>query len=216
MSKKIDYLTEDDELVNQHYVCLSFLSPEGITNCSLRGLKVRGVYDTREEAEARAKFLQKADPDFHVFVGEVGKWLPWDPNPNTAKDQVYGEEELQNLMKGYKENQEKAKEMEQKRKSGLLKKAVDEERARKAKERAQKKLAEKRALKENKQEPEPEPVQEPEPEQEPDTDELPVDLQQQKEELDKLNKVVGSKETELRTMSEKQEKIKQLYSKLKK
>ena len=46
---------------------------------NIRGLKVRGCYSTKEEATSRAEKLQKIDSDFHVFVGQVGYWLPWDP-----------------------------------------------------------------------------------------------------------------------------------------
>jgi hypothetical protein len=46
---------------------------------TVRGLKIRGTYDTHEEASHRAKTLQKLDPSFSVFVGQVGFWLPWDP-----------------------------------------------------------------------------------------------------------------------------------------
>ena len=66
MSEKIDYLTEDKSLPNQKFVCLSFLSPEGVSNCKIRGLKVRGVYDTYEEASDRAKHLRDLDKYFHV------------------------------------------------------------------------------------------------------------------------------------------------------
>ncbi len=47
---------------------------------TIRGLKVRGCYDTYAEAVGRAKTLQKLDPSFNVYVGQVGFWLPWDPN----------------------------------------------------------------------------------------------------------------------------------------
>merc|ERR1712100_660756 len=118
MSQKIDYLTEDKPLPNQKFVCLSFLSPEGISNCKIRGLKVRGVYATYEEATARAKKLRDADQYHHVFVGEVGKWLPWDPEPTeeTVKDQNYAENQLNDLMKSYRENQQAAKHMKNKEK----------------------------------------------------------------------------------------------------
>src|SRR3989304_5647810 len=106
-TKYIDYLTEDTPIPGQLWVCVSFLSPEGIKNCSVRGLKVRGVYGTHQEADNRAKELQKLDPDFNVFVGEVGKWLAWDPDPNDVQDSVYQEKELNDLMKGYKDNLEK-------------------------------------------------------------------------------------------------------------
>ena len=38
---------------------------------NIRGLKVRGTYSTRDEAEKKAKSLQSLDSDFHVFVGQV-------------------------------------------------------------------------------------------------------------------------------------------------
>ena len=128
MSEKIDYLTEDKPIVNQKFVCLSFLSPEGISNCKIRGLKVRGVYDTYEDATERAKELRDMDKHFHVFVGEVGKWLPWDPEPDSknVKDAEYAETELNNLMKSYMKNQKAAKKFEEERKSQLLEKSVQE------------------------------------------------------------------------------------------
>ncbi|QKF93896.1 hypothetical protein QKU48_gp0438 [Fadolivirus algeromassiliense] len=135
-TKYIDYLTEDEPIPGQLWVCLSFLSPEGIKNCSVRGLKIRGVYGTRQEADKRAEELQKLDPDFHVFVGELGKWLPWDPDPNDVKDQVYQEKELNDLMKGYKENMEKSKVMNQQRKDDMIREAAKEEQTREEKARA--------------------------------------------------------------------------------
>ncbi len=72
----------------------------------MRGLKIRGSYGQKEEAEARAKKLQKMDPDHNIYVGQVGKWLPWDPSPSAIPDQEYAEEQLNNLMKKYKENEE--------------------------------------------------------------------------------------------------------------
>ena len=108
---KTDYLTVDDPIAGQNYVCLSFLSPESIIQekhafkmtkflqsyckeqklkfkdvyeqyldfvykyedklqrdfdeqnkfqTSVRGIKVRGVYESKEEAHARAKALTMA------------------------------------------------------------------------------------------------------------------------------------------------------------
>jgi hypothetical protein len=73
---------------------------------TMRGLKIRGSYGQKEEAEARAKKLQKMDPDHNIYVGQVGKWLPWDPSPAAIPDQEYAEEQLNTLMKKYKENEE--------------------------------------------------------------------------------------------------------------
>jgi len=73
---------------------------------TVRGLKIRGTYSTKEEAVARSKKLQRLDPTHNIFVGEVGKWLPWDPEPSQVAEQEYAEEELNTLMKKYKENED--------------------------------------------------------------------------------------------------------------
>jgi hypothetical protein len=73
---------------------------------TVRGLKIRGVYSGKEEAESRAKKLQRSDQVHNIFVGEVGKWLPWDPSPHEVGDQEYAEDQLNTLMKKYKENEE--------------------------------------------------------------------------------------------------------------
>jgi len=125
--KKIDYLEEDDPLPGQNYVCMSFVSPEGIRNCTIRGLKIRGVFDTYEEATAHASKLRDRDPRFHVFVGQMGKWLPWDPEPSSVHNQEYYEDELQKLMKGNLENQERIKQLEQERRRNEIARAVKEE-----------------------------------------------------------------------------------------
>jgi len=72
---------------------------------STRGIKVRGVFDTYREAQVRAQVLQRMDRSFHVFVGQVGYWLPWDPEANKIEDQEYLENELNNLVHKYKENE---------------------------------------------------------------------------------------------------------------
>lgn len=147
--KYVDHLKEDEIILSQRFCCISFLSPEGIRNCTLRGLKIRGVFPTYEEAKAFANDLQKKDPDFDVFVGEVGKWLPWDPDPNTVEDQQYQEKELNELMSAYKENREKAKKMQEERKTDMIKQAAVNQKNQKKgdiKERLRQKLeAKKRA-----------------------------------------------------------------------
>lgn len=72
---------------------------------TVHGLKVRGVYSTHEHAVARAKALHKKDPYFNVYVADVGEWLPWDPDPDQVAESEYANEELNKLMKKYRENQ---------------------------------------------------------------------------------------------------------------
>ncbi len=71
---------------------------------SIRGVKIRGVYNTKDEAEARAKKLSTLDSSFHVFVGQVGYWLPWDPNADGVESEVFQNSQLNDMMKKYEEN----------------------------------------------------------------------------------------------------------------
>lgn len=73
---------------------------------TVRGLKIRGIYASQEEAEKRSKNLRKQDPYHNIYNAQVGKWLPWDPEPSSIKEQDYAEEELNTLMKKYRENEE--------------------------------------------------------------------------------------------------------------
>lgn len=74
---------------------------------SIRGMKVRGVFDTMREAEIRAQVLKKLDDRFNVYVAQVGCWCPWSPNPDDITNQEYSETHLNTLMKKYKDNEDK-------------------------------------------------------------------------------------------------------------
>lgn len=71
---------------------------------TIRGLKIRGVYDTMEEAKHRCTVLQKKDPSFNIYVANVGCWIPFSGNPNEIADQEYAETQLNTLMMQYNKN----------------------------------------------------------------------------------------------------------------
>ena len=71
---------------------------------SLRGLKVRGIFDTRQAAEDRAKKLSTMDSSFHVFIGQVGYWLPWDPNADKVENEHFQNTQLNDMMEKYQQN----------------------------------------------------------------------------------------------------------------
>uniref|UniRef100_A0A6C0LXD7 Uncharacterized protein n=1 Tax=viral metagenome TaxID=1070528 RepID=A0A6C0LXD7_9ZZZZ len=112
MAEKYDLSSEDiedkykDFLYSNGEQLEDMFHKENDFKTSVRGLKVRGVYDSLKEAQVRAKVLQRKDKNFNVFVGQVGFWLPWDPHPHKVDNQEYFESELNNLVKKYKENQE--------------------------------------------------------------------------------------------------------------
>lgn len=89
---------------------------------TVRGVKIRGVYNSKEEAVARSKKLQRSDTIHNIFLGEIGKWLPWDPAPSEVGEQEYAEEELNTLMKKYKENEDAREQYERENRSRMSKK----------------------------------------------------------------------------------------------
>ena len=90
---------------------------------TVRGLKIRGVYGSQAEATARSKKLQRQDPLHNIFVGEVGKWLPWDPEPADVSEQEYAEDQLNTLMKNYKENEEQREQFTREQRGRATKKS---------------------------------------------------------------------------------------------
>ena len=122
----VDYLTEDTFLPSdQKFVCISFLT-DSEKKTTLSGIKIRGVFSNYEVACAHAKKVQSIDPYFNVFVGDMGKWLPFDPNPDSeaVKESEYQNDQLNNIMKSYVENQEKAKVFHEQRKTELMRQSV--------------------------------------------------------------------------------------------
>lgn len=86
---------------------------------TIRGVKIRGVFGSTKEAEIKAKRLQVQDKYHNIFMAEVGKWTPWDPNPHEVKDQEYNNDQLNTLMKKYRENEDSREQFfEQRTKSG--------------------------------------------------------------------------------------------------
>ena len=76
---------------------------------STRGVKVRGVFATQEEAEMMCKKLREIDPSHDVYVGSVGMWMPFHPEAYKTGKVEYLEDELNQLMSDKKSNEEKAK-----------------------------------------------------------------------------------------------------------
>ena len=71
---------------------------------SVRGIKVRGSFETLKEAQNRAEVLKRMGDKFDIFVGQVGCWCPWSPNPSDLENCEYTEAQLNTLMKKYQEN----------------------------------------------------------------------------------------------------------------
>lgn len=71
---------------------------------SVRGFKIRGVFETVKEAEVRAQVLKRMGDKHNIFVAQVGCWVPWDPRADQISDQRYAEEQLNVLMTEYQKH----------------------------------------------------------------------------------------------------------------
>ena len=93
-----DFLHSNTEKLDKSY------NEEVDYQTSTRGLKIRGTYYSYAEAKRRSQQISRTDKKHNVYIGQVGYWLPWDPNPHEVKEQEYQNKELNNLMKKYQEN----------------------------------------------------------------------------------------------------------------
>jgi hypothetical protein len=93
---------------------------------AVRGIKVRGSYDTLEEAEHRVKYLQKRDKDHSIYVGQVGVWMPFHPEAYRTGRVEHLEGELNTLMHEKQKNEAEAKEHFDARIENAKKQAIEE------------------------------------------------------------------------------------------
>lgn len=93
---------------------------------SVRGLKLRGVFNTQEEAELRCKKIRDFDPHHDIFVGPVGMWIPWDPDAYKTGRIEFMEDELNQLHNEKNINESKAKEEFDKRVKDAKRYAIED------------------------------------------------------------------------------------------
>lgn len=93
---------------------------------STRGVKIRGIYPTQQEAELRCKMLREVDPNHDVYVGPVGVWMPFHPEAYKTGRVEYLEEELNQLMHEKQKNEKNAKQEFEKRVREAREKAMVE------------------------------------------------------------------------------------------
>lgn len=125
------YIYDSDELQEQYKFFKSTKSVdiesdfhrENNFKTSMRGIKIRGTFDTIEEAKNRSEFLKRIDNKFDIYIAQVGCWCPWSPNPNDLQDQEFAESQLNTLMKQYKSNMNSKDEVFEQRKNDVVKNA---------------------------------------------------------------------------------------------
>ena len=111
-----DYTT----VPGQIFACLSIVGPEAPQKNDKFGIKIRGAFNSRDEAANHAKRLQKEDATFDIYVVDMYKWLLIPPDPTKIEDAHYSNEKLEELMVGYRENQAQASKMFEERKRDMM------------------------------------------------------------------------------------------------
>jgi hypothetical protein len=115
-----NFLDKQEDVLTQQF------QKEHAFQTSTRGLKIRGVYPTQDEAEIRCKKLRENDPNHDIFVGPVGMWIPWDPDAYKTGRIEFMEEELNQLHQEKLKNEEKAKQEFDQRIKDTKRKAIEE------------------------------------------------------------------------------------------
>ena len=115
-----NFMDKQEDKLNEQF------SREHSFQTSVRGLKVRGVFGTQDEAEMKSKKLRENDPNHDIFVGPVGVWVPWDPDAYKTGRVEHLEEELNALHKEKLKNEEQAKKEFEERIRETKKKAITE------------------------------------------------------------------------------------------
>lgn len=121
--ENINCLNEDPPIINQRWICISFLTTTNGVEKKIKAFKIRGTYEKYDDALKRADYLRNIDKHFDIFIGEVGKWLPCNSDVENAEEQQYAEKELNDLMSNYKDNLKTNADNEAERKKDLLKNA---------------------------------------------------------------------------------------------
>ena len=104
----------------QLYALISLVGPELPQKNEKFGLKIRGVFNTRDEAASHAKRLQREDATFDIYVVDMYKWLLIPPDRDRIEDVHYQNEKLEEIMTKYRENQRMAAAMFEKRKKDMI------------------------------------------------------------------------------------------------
>jgi hypothetical protein len=120
-------LDKNEDRVSQEF------QKENKFQTSVHGFKARGNFASEEEASDFAKRTRDRDPNHSTYVGPVGVWLAWDPQPDKTQQVEYMEEQLNQLHKEKNKNEEHAKMEFEKRVRETKEKAMreNEEKAKK-------------------------------------------------------------------------------------
>lgn len=119
-------LTEDAiKVAGQRWALISVVGSETAQKHTdgLCALKIRGVFETEENAKHHAKSLMQVDPHFDIYIVDMYRWLAIPPNRSEIAEkcgEVYQEEQLNSIIQDYKEQQKRVAMAYEERKQSML------------------------------------------------------------------------------------------------
>uniref|UniRef100_A0A6C0EKK9 Uncharacterized protein n=1 Tax=viral metagenome TaxID=1070528 RepID=A0A6C0EKK9_9ZZZZ len=114
------FLDKNEERLNQEF------NKKHQFQTSVRGVKIRGVFSTQEESESHCKKLRERDPAHDIYVGQVGVWMPFEPDAYRTGRVEFLEPELNRLHQEKTANEARAKEAFDERVKAAKRKAIED------------------------------------------------------------------------------------------
>ena len=111
--------TDKIRVPSQNYALISIVSNNSTQKSEQTCVKIRGVFETLEEANNHAAKIVKLDCTFNILVVSMYEWLMVPPNMDKIKDQQYMDEDLNGFISEYRKTQERARLEFDMRKEGL-------------------------------------------------------------------------------------------------
>lgn len=108
----------------QNFACLSVVGPDRPQRSDEFGIKIRGCFNSRDEAAKHAERLQKEDATFDIYVVDMFQWLVIPPRTEEIQDTHYAENKLEEMMQAYHENQSQARKLFEERKRDMMAKPL--------------------------------------------------------------------------------------------
>jgi len=105
--RKVSVLHDNPELPGKKLFLASLISPESKQKHKVHAFKIHDLCEDEEEAKYLVQHYQKLDPDFDIFVGTVGKWLPWVFSAEDLPNIQYANEQLTELVRSHRNTKKK-------------------------------------------------------------------------------------------------------------
>jgi len=123
---KVEMLLERDTTLpaGQNFAIISFCGPTMPQKHDQFCLKIKGVYDTEDQARVAAKKMQSADPTYVLGVIGMGEWGVYPPDFDRIADQEYADDKLNEILGAHDKENERTKWYYETRKE-MLKSNVD-------------------------------------------------------------------------------------------